>query len=335
MGVRVRGCRAAGLMLALAAPVEAQESRLLVVTGLGGEAQYSDAFHEWAIAMMDAAEKTYGVPASNITYLAEKPERDPARIKGPSTKVGIEKAFEELAGRLQPQDTVLVLLIGHGSSQSGDCRLNLPGPDLGGAELARLLDRLAPARVAVVNAFSASGDLSKTLAGKGRIVVTATKSGMERNETVFGRYFVEAFSGEGADVDKDGRVSILEAFDYARRQVARFYEKENRLLTEHAMLEDSGDGIGSATPEPAHGDGARARTWFLGGPAGDRRGAADPQLAAMQAERDELQQRIEGLKSRKSGMDAAAYEAELERLLLELAARDQAIRKGRSKGEPR
>jgi hypothetical protein len=182
----------AGLLLALAAPVGAQESRLLVVTGLGGEAQYSDAFHEWAIAMMDAAEKTYGVPASNITYLAEKPERDPARIKGPSTKVGIEKAIEEIAGRLQPQDAVLVLLIGHGSSQSGDCRLNLPGPDLGGAELARLLDRLGPARVAVVNAFSASGDLAKTLAGKGRIVVTATKSGMERNETVFGRYFVEA-----------------------------------------------------------------------------------------------------------------------------------------------
>jgi hypothetical protein len=328
--MRQVGAALIGLLL-LNPSLEAQESHLLVVTGLGGEPEYSDAFHEWAIKMIDAAENKYGVPAGNVIYLAEKPERDPARIKGPSTKAGIEQSFTDLGSRVKPHDTLLVLLIGHGSSQAGDSRLNLPGPDITPVELARLLDRLPAAQVAVVGAFSASGDLLKAAAGRGRIVVTATKSGMERNETVFGRYFVEAFSGDGADADKDGRVSLLEAFDYARREVARYYEKENRLLTEHAVMADGADAGAEAQKSGA----GRAKTFFIGAPAGTARAAADPRLGALQAERDAIQQRIEALKTRKASMDQAAYEAELERLLLDLAAKDRALRGGIAKESPK
>ena len=318
---------AAAVALALATAGDGGESHLLVIAGLGGEAKYSDAFHEWASTMVEAA-GTQGVPAENVTYLGERPERDPALIDGPSTKVSIEKALEVLSGRLGPGDSLLVLLLGHGSFQAGESRFNLPGPDLGAAELARLLDRLPAARVAVVNAASASGEFAKALGGRDRIVVTATKSGMERNETVFGRYFVEAFAGDGADADKDGRVSVLEAFEYARRRVGRFYEAENRLLTEHAVLEDSGDGVGSAAPEPAGGDGARARTFFLGAPAGAASTTAgDPRVVALEAERAAVQERLEDLKGRKESMDGAAYEAELESLLVELAEKDQEIRR--------
>jgi hypothetical protein len=318
------------LGLALGSPIAAADaggqSHLLVVAGLGGEPQYRDAFHEWAKAMVGAAEG-HGIPRENVTYLGEKPELDPALIDGPSTKAGIEKAFQALASRLGRGDSVLVLLLGHGTFQSGESRFNLPGPDLGAADLAALLDRLPAAKVAVVNAASASGEFAKALAGKDRIVVTATKSGMERNETVFGRYFVEAYAGEGADADKDGRVSLLEAFEYARRRVSRFYEAENRLLTEHAVLEDSGDG-------------ARARSFFLGGAAaaGAAAGAApaarDPRIAALEAERAAVEERLEALKADKESMDAAAYEAELERLLVELAEKDQEIRKLAAGGRP-
>ena len=327
------------LCLAMGSPIGAADaagqSHLLVVAGLGGEAQYRDAFHEWAMAMVGAAE-SHGIPAENVTYLGEKPERDPAIIDGPSTKAGIEKTFQDLASRLGRGDTLLVLLLGHGTFQSGESRFNLPGPDLSAADLAGLLDRLPAAKVAVVNAASASGEFAKALAGKDRIVVTATKSGMERNETVFGRYFVEAYAGEGADADKDGRVSVLEAFEYARRRVSRFYEAENRLLTEHAVLEDSGDGVGSQTPD-ARGDGARARTFFLAGaaaPGGAAGGAAGSRVAALEAERAAVEERLEALKARKESMDAAAYEAELERLLVELAEKDQEIRNLAGGGTP-
>ena len=171
----------------------------------------------------------------------------------------MQKALGEVAQTAGPGDLVFILLIGHGGSQAGESRFNLPGPDMTAADFAPLLAALSRQQVVFVNTASASGDFVKALSAKGRTIVTATKSAMERNQTEFPSYFVQAFSEEGADADKDQRVSVLEAFTYARREVERFYEKGHLLVTEHAVLDDNGDGTGSATPDPATGDGALAR----------------------------------------------------------------------------
>jgi hypothetical protein len=153
---------------------------------------------------------------------------------------------------------------------------------------------------------------------------------MERNQTEFPSYFVEAFAEDKADADKDQRVSILEAFVYARREVERFYERGRLLATEHAMLDDDGDGTGTAAPAATGGgDGALARTLFLGGGAevaSDEGSPADPRTAALRRERREVEQKIGALKARKEQMAAEDYDAELEKLLLELARRDAALR---------
>ena len=296
----------------------------MIISGLGGEPKYSDAFYQAGAAMSDAARTRFGVPDSSVVYLAENPTRDRARIRGPSTKANIEQTLAALAGRARPGDQLFVLVIGHGSAQGDEARVSLPGPDMTAADFARLLKRFAAQRVAFVNAASASGDFVRALSGANRAVVTATKSGMERNETVFARYFVQAFADNVADVDKDGRVSLLEAFTYARREVARAYEEGGRLLTEHAQLDDNGDGVGSADPD-GRSDGALARTLFLtGGPA--VAAANDPRLAPLHAERRELESKIAALRARKASMDSTAYERELEKLLVALAQKNQAIR---------
>jgi len=307
---------------------EAGASHLIVIAGVGGEAKSREAFHEQATALATAAEKQMGLPAESVWCLTEKPERAPAVIDGRSDRQGVERAFAAVAERSRPGDLVLVVLIGHGSHRSGEDRFNLPGPDMSPADFAALLDRLPGRRIALVNTASASGGWAAALAAENRIVVAATKSGMERNQTVFGRFFVEAFTGEGADVDKDGRVSVLEAFDYAHREVARFYEQEGRLQTEHAILEDDGDGKGSEAPEPDAGDGGRARLAFLA-PSADAAMAEasdDPALDALLAERAALEADLEALKSRRDAMAAADYDAELEDLLVELALKSEAIR---------
>ena len=296
-----------GLLLwSLALDAAAEQSHLVIVVGLGGEKKYSDAFREMAVSLVGAAEKKLGLDPAHIVSLGEKE----------ATRESVQKALRDVASRAAPGDVVFVLLIGHGSYQQGESRFNLRGPDMTAADFVPLLDALAPRKVVFVNTASASGDFVKALMGKDRTIVTATKSAQERNETTFARHFVDAFATGGADADKDQRVSVLEAFEYARREVQRFYEKERRLLTEHAVIEDGREG-------------ALARTLFLGSGDGETQtaDAGDPKLAALRQERRDVERRLDALKARKESTPAAGYEEELEKLLLELALKDEEIRR--------
>jgi hypothetical protein len=224
---------------------------------------------------------------------------------------------------------VLIVLIGHGSAQAGTARFNLPGPDLTAAEYQKLLEPLTARKIGFVNTASASGAFVATLTAPGRTVVTATRSGMEGNETVFARFFVDAYAVDGADTDKDNKVSLLEAYTFAARETERWYNEQNRLLTEHAQLDDDGDGKGAAKPDGRTGDGMVARTLVLGGvPAAV---AANPALKALYDERKALEEKVATLRSMKASMDAAIYERELEKLLLELAEKNQQIRQAEGK----
>jgi hypothetical protein len=314
----------------LALQVQAGDSHLLIVSGIGGQPQYSDAFHRWGTALYDAATERLELPEANVVYLAERADRDP-RIHARSTKENFEQALADIGAKAGPADRVFVVLIGHGSTNNDEPRFNLPGPDIAAAELAEHFRATFPTQLVVLaNTSSASGDFLAILSGPGRVIVTATKTGFERNETIFGQFFVEAFVGDGADVDKDERVSLLEAFNYARIETARSYEDDQRLLTEHAMLDDNGDGEGSTEPDPQGegSDGALARTLFL-----DRVGVmlaghteADSVLAALYNEKRGLEERIATLTNLKDEMEEAVYEAELEELLVELALKNRAIR---------
>src|SRR5690606_4889944 len=159
-----------------------------------------------------------------------------------------------------------------------------------------------------------------------RIVITATASSQERNETIFAEHFVAAFAGDAADADKDGRISLLEAYRYAQREVERVYERDNHLLTEHARLEDDGDGRGTAVPDGEQGDGVLARRFAFGGGALAARAESDTALAALLRERGTLERKTEALRARKDSMDAGAYERELETLLVRLAEVTRAAR---------
>jgi hypothetical protein len=318
-------CLAAGI--GAVSTAAAEQSHLVIVVGLGGEKKYSDAFHQMAVSMVGAAEKKLGLGVGNIVYLGEK-TADPAVAVygGRATRESVQKALAGVARRAAPGDLVFVLLIGHGSAQTAESRFNLAGPDMSAADFLPLLDALAAQAVVLVNAASASGDFTAALAGKGRTIVTATKSALERNQTVFAKHFVDAFTGEGADADKDQRVSLLEAFEYARREVARFYEKDRRLLTEHAVLADGADG-------------AVARSIFLGAGAEGGEGRAgtetdDPALPTLLQERRDVERRLEALRAGKATAAPEEYEKRLEALLLELALKDEAIRK-RSAGRTR
>jgi hypothetical protein len=314
-----------------AALAQTGRARVLIVSGVAGEPQYADTFYKQATGMMDALKSRFGVPDSDMVYLAENPARDAARIKAASTKENVERELTALGERSKSGDVLFVMLIGHGSGDETATRFNVAGPDITAADFARVLDPIGGPIIAIVNAASASGGFIAPLSGRNRVVVTATRSDMEKNQTRFANYFVQAYASDVADADKDGRVSVFEAFEYARREVARAYESENHLLTEHAQLDDNGDHKGTTAPDAKSADGALARRVFLGGRAGSvsavaRAASSDPRVATLEREKDAIETRLDSLRRRKTAMDSTAYDKALEDLLVQLAEKNKAIR---------
>ncbi len=310
-----------------AASLEATETYLIIIAGIGGDEAHRERFHQWSMAMRDSATARHGLAADRVFYLGESPEMAPEAIHAKSTKENVAALFSKLSTSVAPGDQIYLLLIGHGSYDNEDARFNLPGRDLSASDFDALLSPFPEQQIVFVNTASASGAFLPVVAKPNRIVVTATKSGFERNEAQFGGYFVEAYSGDSGDTDKNQRVSVMEAFDYARLRVAGFYEEENLLKTEHAQFDDDGDG--SAASEASKKEGSRAGAAFLMGAAADGFSAqdlaSDPELAGLVESRQELEGRVSALKLQKDSMPEETYLQELERLLLELASITQRI----------
>ncbi|MSR36101.1 MAG: hypothetical protein EXR95_05575 [Gemmatimonadetes bacterium] len=313
-----------------ARPAAAQDTHLLLVVGLAGDSAYAARFRGWASTVHDAAVGRLGVSEANVVWLGDDPAAPAGRIKDKATVAALRSAVAQIAQRAGPEDRVLVVLIGHGTEREGKPLFNLTGPDLTPADLGLTLDQLAPRRVAVVNTASASGGFVGGLAAPGRTVITATRSGRENNETWFAGFFADALAQEGSDLDKDGRISLFEAFEYARREVNRYFEEKKILVTEHALLDGNGDGEGTMAPAADQGDGLGAGTFYVGGD--DRAVAAqaaasdDPVLRGLLAERARIEERVAALRARKAEMDPAAYDRELEALVVELALKSREVR---------
>jgi hypothetical protein len=296
----------AALAVALPRPLQGQQQHVLVITGLGGEPAYRAAFLDVAARLHNVATGAWQLPANHVIVLTEDPAHDPVRFRGRSTREAVGEAFLAMSQRVKAGDLVLVFLHGHGSGQGSESRVNLPGPDPTAADFASWLSGFAQQTVVFVNAASASGDFVRVLAGPRRVILTATRSSVERNDTRFAGHFIRGLESAEADANKDGRTTVLEAFDYARRAVEREYDTDSRMLTEHAALSDS----------------TLAATVALGA----RAAAANPRVAALVAERQALEEQVAALRTRKATMAEDAYERELERLLVALAEKTQAIR---------
>ncbi|HEX3866674.1 MAG TPA: hypothetical protein VHV78_07955 [Gemmatimonadaceae bacterium] len=303
----------------------AAQTHVIIVSGLGGEKKYSQSFAEVSTALGNAAHQRFGIPDSDIQWFGEDSVSKLPHFSGQSTKVNVERALTQLASRAGAADQIVLVLIGHGSGEGADTKISIPGPDLSAQDFAQLLSHFPTQRVAFINLTSASGDMLPILAGPNRVIITATKSAFERNESHFAQFFVDAYTKDGADTDKDGRVSLLEAFRYAEAETKRVYDSDSRLQTEHAQLEDMGAKEGTADPDGKTGEGLLARRFFLD-VAGGRAALNDPQLAALYREKFAFEDRIDQLRLEKTSMTPDAYDDALEGLLVQLARKAKAIR---------
>lgn len=296
----------------------------VIINGAGGEAEYSKQFEQWTSELSSVLSERYGFDSKQIKVLTEKPADSSV---GKATAEEVKRTFASLKSQLDVNNLVFVFLIGHGSFDGKESKFNLVGPDLSASEYNVLLSALPTRRIVVFNMSSASGEFIKSLAAKGRIVVTATRNGQETNATRFPGFFIAALNATDADTDQDGHTSVLEAFVYANRLTGDFYKRGGRLATEHAMFDDNGDGVGREKIEA--GEGLLARATYLDSLSVDE-AAASVATGKLIKERARLEGEIEQLIARKGNMAEGEYEANLERLFIQLAKVNRSIKQAGS-----
>lgn len=306
------------LLTADASLVLAADRYALIVTGASGGPQYAEKYDRWRASFVATLQDKFGYPADRIVVLAEEESGGAHK----ATREQVRAAFRDLARRVTMDDLLLVLLIGHGTAGDEDAKFNLVGPDLTAAEWADLVKPVT-GRLVFVNATSGSFAFLEHVAARGRVVVTATDSAVAQFETVFPEFFLQAFAAAAADLDKNGRISVWEAFRYASDGVKDWFEEQGRLATERPLLDDNGDGVGREA-ETAGPDGAVAQVTYLQPDAPVV--TTDAALAELLRRRGELASKIEALRAGKANVPPDRYEADLEALLIELARLDRQIR---------
>ena len=327
--------RAAALALLcslIASPVAQGASYHLVLCGSGGEAEYTDLFRDWGTRLRDALVMRLGVPTDNVALLTEA-ETDNAPALTTTNLESIRAAFAAISDFVTPEDDVFIYFIGHGSYLKNASKFHIPGPDLTAAELDALLKALPARRAIVLNGTSSSAAFINVLSGENRVICTATKSVSEVNATEFMGFFIEGLEDGSADRDHDDRISFLEACEQASELTASWYEREGLLATEHAILDDNGDGLGSRLPietfdltaEENAGDaelldGALARVCYIQ----DYRFRHNVPQELIDRYLSALEE-VEELKDEKLHLAEDAYYVRLEKLLLKAARANREI----------
>jgi hypothetical protein len=285
----------------------------VVVAGLGGEPDYEQRFTA-AANDLDKAFKAQG-PASHVYTLSG----------ANATAAHIRDTMSTVAREAKADDDFVLILIGHGSFDGVAYKFNLVGPDFSATELAAMCDSIAAHRQLVVDTTSSSGGAVAAIEHPGRAIIAATKSGTEKNATVFARYWVEALQDVAADTDKSDSVSAMEAFNYATKKTAAFYDLQKRLATEHAVFNDAGKG----DPVRTSGDGqGMLLSSFTVLRIGENQQAANnPAKRALLEQKDQLEQKIDTLKYQKAAMDPADYKKQLTEALVKLASVQQELDK--------
>ena len=291
----------------------------VIISGISGEEEYAKNFSEWTAKLRNSLTGSLGFAEEQVIVLSEKPGEKEQR----ATSEAVKQTFAALQRSAKSENQIFIFFIGHGSFDGKTAKFNLIGPDLSASDYAQLIGSLPTRNVVVVNMASASGEFIKPLSGNGRVIVTATRSGTETNATHFAEYFIDALGNKDADADKNGRVSVLEAFNYASKLTNESYEKDGKLVTEHSLIDDNGDGTGH--PKAESGDGALARTVYFDS-IPQMQAGGDAELAKLFSERMRLEGEVGQLKEQKSQMKEDEYETALEKLLVELAKVNQNIK---------
>jgi hypothetical protein len=321
LGLVLGAIEARAQQVAPTAPPAPPQTRVLIVSGAAGSDEYTERQKKWRETLVTQLTTRFGVPPARQVVLAERAE-DGYQA---ASAVNLRQALANIRASQGPADTLLVVLFGHGTFDGVDAKFNLVGPDLTAHEWRDALASI-PGRIVFVQTASASFPFLAALAAPNRVVMTATDSPQQKYDTVFGEHFVAAFTPDAteADLDKDARISMWEAFAYAAEASKRYYQQRGQLSVERALLDDSGDGVGRDVAKQGD-DGLLASRLFLDPDPATVSG--DPSVTLLIGRRNTLETELDELRRKKGFMPDADYARELERVILDIARVSRDIRR--------
>jgi hypothetical protein len=270
----------------------------VVISGLGGNEQYTEQFNQYATSIAEEARRVAASP------------QDVILVRGDAAKKNVIVSLLENLPVSNSPEVFVMYLIGHGSIDNQQFKFNIPGPDITGEELAEALANLNASQQLVVISSSASGAMLETLAAPNRVVITATKNGKEKNAVRFTEYMVNALTDTAADLNKNESISAQEMFSYAQSATENYYTKEKLLAPEHARI--AGE-LADQIEVARYGVLLEKK---------------DDIAPALLARRQSLSNEINSLKARKDEVDEDTYFDTLQELMLELADIQRSIDAG-------
>lgn len=291
----------------------------VLIQGASGEALFAKQHRGWLDQLAATFREKFKLGPSQLTVMAETAAEGELR----ATAENVRAKFAELAKTLQPADVLFVMLIGHGTADQTGAKFNLIGPDLTVADWKAVLAPIK-SRVVFVNSSSSSFPFAAGLTGDKRIIITSTSIISQRYATIFAEQFIQALNAEAADLDKNSRISMWEAFFYTSRLVKQYFEQKGQLATERPLLEDNGDGVGREALQTTGEDGTLATMTYLDAVVESR--PTDPALQMLFQKQELLTNQIDELKRKKASMPPAEYDAAWEKLMIELATVGAEIR---------
>ncbi len=306
-------------LLLSAASAAAAERYVVIVSGASGGEKYAEQQKQWRNELTVFLTSNFLVPDANVAILDEE-----SAGTSQATAPNVRRLLTDLRRRVTRDDTLMLVLLGHGTFDGADAKFNLVGPDLTAPQWKEAIDGIA-GRLVVINTTESSYPFLEELSRAGRVIITATDSAQQRFATVFPEYFIRSLADRSSDMDKNGRISLWEAFASASAGVKQHYEQRGQLSTERPLLDDNGDRVGREADAPGD-DGVMARAMYFDA---DRTSVANisPAVADLERARQRLEGRLADLKSRKALLSDEQYQAELEAILVELARVAQEIRK--------
>ena len=308
-----------GWMVSVVAFAQSEQRFALVISGASGGKEYVAQYANWTDSFSRVLTGRLKMRPEAVTVLTDSEQ--PVRA---ATADNVRGVIADLRTKMTRDDILVIVLIGHGTFDGVDAKFNLVGRDLESAEWGALL-KTVPGRLVVVNTTAGSFPFIERLAAPRRIVISATDSVAQRFDTVFPQYFIKAFEDESADLDKNGRVSIWEAFAGASAGVRRHYQQRGQLSTERALIDDNGDGVGRGVAEDGEDGSAASRTYLDESQPGAP--PTDEVLLKLLQRRSLLEAEADELKIRRAFLPAADYAREFERLMIDLAKVSSEIRK--------
>jgi hypothetical protein len=315
---RVTACLAIAVLLSAAASSAAEQRFALIVCGAAGGPDYAAQYDRWGADLSKTLIENLQFDPTLVTLLSDTTSTEAA-----ATAENVRRVVSGISTRMTRDDVLFVLLIGHGTFDGADAKFNLVGPDLESAEWSALFKGLS-GRVVIVNTSSASFPFLERLAAPRRVVITSTDSPAQRYDTVFAGYFIRALVDPSADLDKNERISIWEAFASASASVKRYYQQRGQLSTEHALLDDTGDGVGNEATTPGDDGSLAARTYLDETLPGSL--PTDEVLLKLLQRKATIESELEDLKIRRQFLTRPEYAKEFERLMIELAQVSHDIR---------